>query len=422
MRFAVHGPGIPVASPRSHGVSRRDVDGRVHVSVAGVSAGSAHESRLALARPRIHVPARRASLTSKSGIDPLDPTGRFLLQTMYQQTPTRTQDAPIQHGFLADVAAWVRRALSGSGHVLDPEILDLDRVEAACDVRAGLLDPILTPIRLPGPDLRNRQAHPSTGSGAAPGASELTFQSPQPGLLPLVKAWNMQQFPGGQGRRDGYAPVDAHGLAVAGCRDRRGNGSEGEMPTTRPVHPHSIRLHAYGYGARPPETYPSSLRYPHLSNLAGQAAHVPLVAAPHNPESFIPPGFAPRRPSGRILRVEECGCRLSKVSQGLLLHRLGACTQPVMLGSGFGELPRLLQVARRACTARAPVLMLLHGEIPHIPSMGAVVQQHRHLGGRGKQPVLGHANTLATTSDNCREVKRRFLPFAMTEGSAPGTR
>ena len=253
MRFAVHRPGIPVASPRSHGVSRRDVDGRVHVSVAGVSAGSAHESRLALARPR-------------------------------------------------------------------------------------------------------------------------------------------------------------------------GNGSEGEMPTTRPVHPHSIRLHAYGYGARPPETYPSSLRYPHLSNLAGQAAHVPLVAPPHNPESFIPPGFAPRRPSGRTLRVEECGCRLSKVSQGLLLHRLGACTQPVMLGSGFGELPRLLQVARRARTARAPVLMLLHGEIPHIPSMGAVVPQHRHLGGRGKQPVLGHANTLATTSDIYREVKRRFLPFAMTEGSAPGTR
>jgi glucose 1-dehydrogenase len=43
MRFAVHGPGCPVASPRSHGVPRRDVDGRVHISVAGETAGSAPE-------------------------------------------------------------------------------------------------------------------------------------------------------------------------------------------------------------------------------------------------------------------------------------------------------------------------------------------------------------------------------------------
>ncbi len=34
MRFAVHGPGCPVASPRSHGVPRRDVLSRVHVRVA----------------------------------------------------------------------------------------------------------------------------------------------------------------------------------------------------------------------------------------------------------------------------------------------------------------------------------------------------------------------------------------------------
>ena len=49
MRFAVHRPGIPEASPRSHGVPRRDVPGRVHVSVAGVAAGHAAEQGLALA-------------------------------------------------------------------------------------------------------------------------------------------------------------------------------------------------------------------------------------------------------------------------------------------------------------------------------------------------------------------------------------
>ena len=35
MRFAVHRPGIPEASPRSHGVSGRDVPGRVHIRLAG---------------------------------------------------------------------------------------------------------------------------------------------------------------------------------------------------------------------------------------------------------------------------------------------------------------------------------------------------------------------------------------------------
>ena len=50
VRFAVHGPGNPVASPRSHGVPRRDVDGRVHVRVAGETAGSAHGSTAWLSR------------------------------------------------------------------------------------------------------------------------------------------------------------------------------------------------------------------------------------------------------------------------------------------------------------------------------------------------------------------------------------
>ena len=64
LRFAVHGPGLPVASPRSHGVPRRDVPGRVHVRVACVSAGGAPEDGLALARPRVHLPARRAALAA----------------------------------------------------------------------------------------------------------------------------------------------------------------------------------------------------------------------------------------------------------------------------------------------------------------------------------------------------------------------
>jgi len=80
LRFAVHWPGNPVASPRSHGVPRRDVPGRVHVCVVGETAGRAHEARLVLTRLRIHMPARRAPLTRKRGSDLLHPAGCLVLQ------------------------------------------------------------------------------------------------------------------------------------------------------------------------------------------------------------------------------------------------------------------------------------------------------------------------------------------------------
>ena len=42
--------------------------------------------------------------------------------------------------------------------------------------------------------------------------------------------------------------------------------------------------------------------------------------------------------------------------------------------------------------------------------MRAVAAQHGFLGGRGEQPVPGHANTLATITDILLELKRHFLP------------
>ena len=73
MRFAVHGPGNPVASPRSHGVPRRDVLRRVHVRVAGETAGSAPEHGLALTRVPVHLPARRAPLARVMRLNLLHP-------------------------------------------------------------------------------------------------------------------------------------------------------------------------------------------------------------------------------------------------------------------------------------------------------------------------------------------------------------
>ena len=80
LRFAVHRPGNPVASPRSHDVPRRDVDSRVDISVAGETAGSAPEHGLALTRVPVHLPARRAPLARVMRLDLLHPVGRLVLQ------------------------------------------------------------------------------------------------------------------------------------------------------------------------------------------------------------------------------------------------------------------------------------------------------------------------------------------------------
>jgi len=78
------------------------------------------------------------------------------------------------------------------------------------------------------------------------------------------------------------------------------------------------------------------------------------------------------------------------------------------------ELPTLFQVAWGARASRVPVRVLLDGEVPHIPGVGAVVQQHCLLGGRREQSVAGHANILAKTTDISGEVRRRLLPGPKT--------
>jgi hypothetical protein len=195
------------------------------------------------------------------------------------------------------------------------------------------------------------------------------------------------------------------------CRDRRGDHGERDMPPAGPVLGHPVGLRAFGHGAGPAEPYPSGFGHPDLADVAGDAADIPLPAAPPgDAESLVPPGLAPRRPPGRVARVEERGHRLSEVAQGLLLDGLGAGGQPRVLRAGGGELPALLQVAGSALPAGVTVGVLLDGQVPHVPGVAAVVPQHRFLGGGGEQAVPGHANTLASTTDISGKVTRRFLP------------
>src|SRR6185437_9797537 len=128
-------------------------------SIAGVSAGRAAEPRLALARLRIHVPARRAPLARKRRTDLLHPAGRLLLQTAYQQAPPGSQDPSVQLGLDLDVTARVLPgAFRGSRHIPDPQVFDPDQIESASNIRRRFLGPVLAPVGLPG--LQPRQSDP----------------------------------------------------------------------------------------------------------------------------------------------------------------------------------------------------------------------------------------------------------------------
>src|SRR6266516_1174128 len=236
-----------------------DIPGRVHISMAGVSAGGAPEDGLALARLRIHMPAGRTSLACEGGTDLLDPADGFLFQAARQQAPARPQDLAVQPGLGADVAARVLpRAPGRPGHVPDLEAFDLNDVEPACQASAGLLGPVLAPVGLAGARPCDGELKPAPAIRSPFGAGELALQPSQP--VPLRR---------------------------------------------------------------------------------GQA------------------------------RYEEDRC---------------------------------------AGPARAPVRVLLDGEVPHVPGVRAVAVQHRFLSGRGKQSVAGRANTLAKATDISGEVKRRLLP------------
>jgi hypothetical protein len=419
LRFAVHRPGCPVASPRSHGVPRRDIPGCVHISVALISAGRAFETRLALTRLRIYMSARRASLASERGFDFLDATRRLVLQPPYQQTPARPQDLPIEPGLGMNASAWVfPRPPGRSRHVPDLQVLDSDQVEPAGEVRTGFLSPILPPVGLAGAQSGDGQLHLGAADRSLFGSGEFALQPTHAPALTRGQAGNREQFSIRQGRRHCHPPVNAHDLAVTRCGNRIRDHGEGEMPAARAVHRHSVGFHPRRHWAGPAEPYPPGLRHPDLAGSAAQPTHL-LGLHLDASESLIPPGLAPRRAPSRVLRVEERDHRLGEVSQRLLLNNARASGQPGVLRPRLGELSALLKVAWRARPAGVPMRMLLYRQVPYVSGVGAMVSQHSLLSGGGKQPVPRHTNTLSTSTDISEEVKRRSRPGLNIGASTP---
>jgi hypothetical protein len=403
LRFAVHRPGTPVASPRSHRMPCGDVSSGVHIGIEGEVTGRAPEDCLALARLPIHVPASATALARECRIDLLNSADCLLIETTNQQTPAGREDLPVQASLLGCTSSGlVGRTLGTPSHFVDTQLLDADHVEATRQISADLLAPVLANICLSSP----KSCDGELGLGAAVTAA---FRAGQPALqqskAPL--AWSAypraaQHFAGGQRCTDSHSPVDTDDFTCARTRDGFGYRGERDMPPASPITDDSERLHATRNGARPAEPDPPTFRDKHFPALAVKSAHI-LRLDRNNTEPFVAPGFAPGRLA--VGSGKEVPHGLGKVAQRLLLDHLTPVGQPGMFPPHGGKLPALLQVTGRLHPPGTPPRLLLAGKVPHEPGMFAMRSQHCFLGSQRKQAEAGHTKTLSSTTDILEEVK-----------------
>jgi len=419
LRFAVHRLGNPIASPRSHGVPRRDVSCRIYVSIEREPADGTPEDGLALTRLPIHMPACATALARERGIDFMDPAGGLVIQAAEQQPPSGRENLPIEAGLLAHPVPRVGNGPpSASGHALDVQPLDVDQIEAARQVGADLLTPVLADISLPSPEASDGQ--PSLGApfAAALCVSQPAFQQAQTPLARTADARTAQQFTVRQGCAHSYPAVNADDPTCTRAWDGPGNRSEGHVPPASMIHGDPEGLHTSGNGAGPAKPDPTALGNEQFSYVSVQPTNVMRLDG-DDTEPFVASGLAPCRPA--MGADEEISHRLVKVAERLLLHHLAATGQPSMFPSCRGELPALLKVARRMGPSRMPPRLLFAGKVPHEPCLSAMLPENCLIGGRREQAVPGHAKTLSSVADIPEEVKRRVLHVSKREVTTPRT-
>jgi len=267
LRFAVHRPDAPAAAPRRHDVPRRDIPGRIHIGIADVSTGGAPEDGSALARSPVH-----------------------------QQTPAGSPDLVGEPRLLTDIPTWILTHSSDrTGHLRDRQVFHADDIEPPRNPGAGLLCPVLAPVRLASAQAHEGKPHPPATSRATLRAGKPALQSPQSASLSRGEGRRMQQLTGRQSRGYHHAPIETNDLASAWPLNRHPNRGEGTMPPPGPVTGHSVGPSSRGNRTGPAEPYPANLRDPYLTDAAGQATRVPLpTSLAYDPEPLVSAGLTSR--------------------------------------------------------------------------------------------------------------------------------
>jgi hypothetical protein len=406
LRFTVHRPASAEVFPCCHRPSGGDVTCSVHVSIARArTAGDALEDRLALAVFQCDVPAVGASLRRICCRNGFKPSLGLVLQPGNQQPPALAADLAVEASFLSDAGARAfPSAARRSGHSPHVQVLDADGVESVCQIGGGLFHPVTTAIGFAGAQPRNGQFRSRPPVRSAPRPGQTLLQSAQPLGFTSTKARNAQQLPRRQCNRYRHAAINANNAPITWSHERIGYGSESDVPPPRSIQSDAVRLHRARDVAGPPKPHPPDLRYPYLPVAAAEPLDVVLLES-DLPESFMCAGLTPRR--APVGAVEKVAHRLREVSQRSpasgrypqLLDGLRSGCQPVVFGAGRGQLGTLLVVTGRLAPW-PPVLLLLHGQIPHKPGMTTVCGQRCRLLRAGKQTKPAHIKNLGATTDN----------------------
>jgi hypothetical protein len=409
LRFTVHRPASAEVSPCCHRPPGGDVACGVRISIARPrTADAALENRLTLAIFRRDMPAVGTSLRRVRSWNEFEPPHCFVLQPGNQQSPPLAADLTVEAPFLRDVDA---RAFTStarrSGHGTHIQVLHADGREPTRQIGGGLFHPVTSAICFTSAHPGNGQLRLCAPIRPAARSRQALLQSAQPLDFTSVKARSVQQLPGGQRSRHRHPAINANDAAIVGSRDRLRNSSKSDVPTPGPIQIHPVGLHGLGYSTGPADPHPADLGHAHLPVAAAQSLNVARFDT-DLPESFVLAGLTPRRTT--MGAVEKVSHRLREVPQRLLLHGLRPGRQPVVFNAGRSQLSTLFVVAGRLA-AWLPVLLLLHGQIPHKPGVATVFGQCCRLLRAGKQPKPAHINNIGRTTDNLSKGgRRRFLP------------
>jgi hypothetical protein len=397
LRFTVRRPANAEVSPCCHRPSGGDIARGVHVGVARPrAAGHALEDRLTLTVFGRNMAARGAALGRVRGRYPFDPTKGFVLQAGSKQTPSASADAAIQPSLLGHShtgSLW--RSPRRARHTSDIKCFNTDRFEAPRDVSGVLLDPVATSVGLSRFQHCNSALRTGSPGRASLRTGEPLLKHPKSLRLPSRETGCVQQFTSRQGCRHGNAAVYTHDCAVTWSEDGIGNVGEGDEPTAGPIARDAVGLHTFRDRPREAKANPADLRHPHPTHPVVETLDVVRLDRDLS-ESLMHVSFAPGRATVRP--GKEVTHRLSEVPQRLLLHGLRAGSQPVVFGSGRGQL-RALFIEARGVPAGLPILLLFDSEIPHISRVATVLAQYRLLLRRRKQSKSCHVSNVAKATD-----------------------
>jgi hypothetical protein len=208
LRFAVHGPGTPDASPRSHGMSCRDVSGRVQVRVAVKTARPATEDGLALARSSVNRSARAAALRRECRVYSFCATGSLFLKPALEEPPARGKDLSVQAGLPGYSSSRLSEGtLDRTGHAADVQVLDTNQVGPPGEVSAELLAPASTGADLTSLELRDSKFCPGAATRSTLASRQLALEQPKPSLAARTQSRNLPQFAGG--KRCGHVDTES---------------------------------------------------------------------------------------------------------------------------------------------------------------------------------------------------------------------